>query len=564
MSKKPYRINGKDVVVKAESVLYDGISGTDNVEGALDYLKENGGGGGLQPSDIVNDLTTGGADKALSAEMGKTLNGSKQDKLVSGTSLKTINNTSLLGSGNISIPKGDKGDKGDTGDVQVDGNGNVLIVNDLYSGGTGAALSAEMGKRLNTTKQSMIEVTVAANDAPAWQKAGADYVCDGTNDEVEIQAAVDKIANTGGRIRLSAGTFWIDSWQHTRNTYASAYGKCAIMIPHDKNCEYIIEGDTMPISYSISAVRGTAIRVSDALYNSTPSDEYCTIIGAQWANGYPQIAARGALYMSHLRFSLPWNQKPLMCVDTFLLSRVALQYIDCTAYSSQYDSGWTAIADEPCPIPAVGCVGVRSFGGSNWGSVADFKNIMVSGFREGFMLAGEHVVCVNLAALYCYYPYTFGNWNYTNITGHPMTLINCNEEHCCCGPYFANGQQQIDLLQYNGEIIPSRIPGGVRIQNATIADSNNAIYYGRVEYTMMVDTYVNKSTYRFWEEGHGHTFFSRNMTHGPAAGTNKIKSWSPDYMEMVYNTDMNLMLVCTNTATKEWRDMNGTVRITGS
>ena len=38
-----------------------------------------------------------------------------QSKLVSGTNIKTVNNTSLLGSGDISIPKGDKGDKGDTG-----------------------------------------------------------------------------------------------------------------------------------------------------------------------------------------------------------------------------------------------------------------------------------------------------------------------------------------------------------------------------------------------------------------------------------------------------------------
>ena len=99
-----------------------------------------------------------------------------QVKLVSGTNIKTVNNESILGEGNISIPKGEDGDdgksayeiavdngfegteeewlaslkgaKGDTGNVQVDGNGNVLIVNDLTTGGSGAALSAEMGKEL--------------------------------------------------------------------------------------------------------------------------------------------------------------------------------------------------------------------------------------------------------------------------------------------------------------------------------------------------------------------------------------------------------------------------------
>lgn len=43
----------------------------------------------------------------------------KQDKLVSGTNIKSVNGTSLLGSGNIAIPKGDKGDKGDDGNDYV-------------------------------------------------------------------------------------------------------------------------------------------------------------------------------------------------------------------------------------------------------------------------------------------------------------------------------------------------------------------------------------------------------------------------------------------------------------
>ena len=50
---------------------------------------------------IVNDLTTGGTTSALSAEMGKTLNNTKQATLVSGTNIKTVNGESLLGGGNI-------------------------------------------------------------------------------------------------------------------------------------------------------------------------------------------------------------------------------------------------------------------------------------------------------------------------------------------------------------------------------------------------------------------------------------------------------------------------------
>ena len=72
-------------------------------------------------TDVVNDLTSGGTDKALSAEQGKvlresieeneltwaialnTLSSDKQDKLISGSNIKTINGQSLLGNGNFEI-----------------------------------------------------------------------------------------------------------------------------------------------------------------------------------------------------------------------------------------------------------------------------------------------------------------------------------------------------------------------------------------------------------------------------------------------------------------------------
>ena len=87
----------------------------------------------------------------------------KQDTLVSGQNIKTINNVPILGSGNIVIPKGDKGDKGDTGPIGPQGpqglQGNsgytgaaneLQIVNNLTDGGETAALSAEQGKILKS------------------------------------------------------------------------------------------------------------------------------------------------------------------------------------------------------------------------------------------------------------------------------------------------------------------------------------------------------------------------------------------------------------------------------
>ena len=54
---------------------------------------------------LVNDLTTGGTTKALTAEMGKILKGLIDQKL-SASSLKTINGNSLVGAGDITITGG--------------------------------------------------------------------------------------------------------------------------------------------------------------------------------------------------------------------------------------------------------------------------------------------------------------------------------------------------------------------------------------------------------------------------------------------------------------------------
>jgi len=48
---------------------------------------------------------------------------------------------------------------------------------------------------------------VAASDSTTQSKAQADYVCDGTDDQVEIQAAIDALPAGGGKIFLTEGVF---------------------------------------------------------------------------------------------------------------------------------------------------------------------------------------------------------------------------------------------------------------------------------------------------------------------------------------------------------------------
>lgn len=69
----------------------------------------------LTSESVENNLTSTFTDKPLSAAMGKKLNDEKQALLLSGTNIKTINGTSLLGSGNIEIEGG--GDTPETSNI---------------------------------------------------------------------------------------------------------------------------------------------------------------------------------------------------------------------------------------------------------------------------------------------------------------------------------------------------------------------------------------------------------------------------------------------------------------
>lgn len=85
-------------------------------------------------ADIINDLTTGGTDKALSAEQGKALEGKKVDKIDTPDSVYTTNGSKPLS------------------EFVVD----TDIINDLTTGGTDKALSAEQGKVLEGKKVDKI------------------------------------------------------------------------------------------------------------------------------------------------------------------------------------------------------------------------------------------------------------------------------------------------------------------------------------------------------------------------------------------------------------------------
>lgn len=99
-------------------------------------------------ADLISDGTT---NQTVTATEKSTWSG-KQDALVSGTNIKTINNESILGSGNITIQGG-----GDSTDVQINGTSIVdnnvanILTNSTYSSSNKIATMSDLPSEVTET-----------------------------------------------------------------------------------------------------------------------------------------------------------------------------------------------------------------------------------------------------------------------------------------------------------------------------------------------------------------------------------------------------------------------------
>ena len=90
-----------------------------------------------------------------------------------------------------------------SGDLVLNPSDNIVVsgVKNLYFGANSYVNSTHPPVREST-------LVVAASNAATWVRAQSDYICDGTADDVEIQAAIDALpSGVGGKVMLSEGTF---------------------------------------------------------------------------------------------------------------------------------------------------------------------------------------------------------------------------------------------------------------------------------------------------------------------------------------------------------------------
>lgn len=88
-------------------------------------------------------------------------------------------------------------------------------------------------------------IAVASSEAPSVIKSVCQFVCDGTDDNVEIQSAINSLASTGGKVFLTKGKFFISAPIDTGDTLVELCGEGALLDLHEDTLNSDIRGGTI-------------------------------------------------------------------------------------------------------------------------------------------------------------------------------------------------------------------------------------------------------------------------------------------------------------------------------
>lgn len=381
-------------------------------------------------------------------------------------------------------------------------------------------------------------IRIASVNATEKEKMAANIVCDGINDELDIQNAIDLLPSTG-TIELSSGDFYFDNSYTFDNEINNS---CICGYPKYFNSNYFILGKG-----NRNGDGNTIIHIRDTVFGTGET----SIINNYLANFYADTGVFHfcGLNISDVKIECASGNKHGVVIDLAHSGHGVLHDIalSCTNDGLDYTKFTT------------GLVGIRGYNGYSTGSLNTMDRIAVEGFSTAFQLGGEHLVGTNLTARMNYTGFSFGDYVYTFGTfDHPITLINCADEHSCKLPQFvSNGaagnntpsKQEVDMISLNIEIDPAKF---VDYASEKTADS----FCGRIEYTIGGVGENVTDYWKFWKDGSGHLFSTRNMAMAYVGNTATRKSYHAEFNQSYYDTDLNKMLWFIN---GNWVDANGNV-----
>lgn len=344
------------------------------------------------------------------------------------------------------------------------------------------------------------EVRVAASNAPAAQKAAADMVCTGTNDERVINAAIRRLEH-GGTVRLSDGDYYVDAFEQEGNSainfgYNDGRARVTSIVGTTENKAYnTAYGATIHVTERAMSGMGTG-----------PHDRYRLFYGC--ARKPP---APGAFFTyTHVNnanfanFYVKFHDasKPVIAFDGRLFGSMSLKLIG--VYTEKYFRN--RFLHEPVETPHVNSVGVYSVPSSNDEQARiRYDTCSVGGLHTGFVAEGvDHLIMQTCTAARCVVGYVFRGdcWK-------TLTMLNCADEGNAMLPQFY-GRGHLTCIdfcieRFNEAYIP-RPPAGEDLVLGAFEEDDGA-WRGFISYTFQGEGYgVMRERVGFWAKGSGRNF----------------------------------------------------------
>lgn len=407
-------------------------------------------------------------------------------------------------------------------------------------------------------------ITIAAHDSTYADKMSADVVCDGTNDEVEIQRAIDMLqANTryhGGKIVLLNGTYVIDTLY---DSGIESVGKIGLVIrnnvPYSQYGSITIEGTNLPnLKSNTEAGSCAVIQMSDSCFESLSDSEKVSIIGGipTIENGEPVYKpCAGSWLFSNFAVAIQNPYKSVIGINAEWCWSLQISNIQ---FARTTNLGKSQLAHEIYNANEE-CIGLRTLHGLNNGSGFQIENVNVRGWGTGFDISGEHMTMIGCAARINKTGYRFGYLD--NSSAHPNVLINCCDEVCINGIKLYGGglHPTIEFISYNRELDnwEYELDTTEKIVYQSLAwEEYPGNYYGHVTYAInSAWNYINQADQAFWDDGCGINFRTVNLM-DKTNGSTSNRPPSPQVNQMYFDTTINKAIWYVD---GRWVDANGAV-----
>lgn len=385
-------------------------------------------------------------------------------------------------------------------------------------------------------------VIIAANDSSNADKAMANYVCDGINDEVELQNAINAFGENSGVIQLCNGTYNIDAFTNHDGYYYGLY------FAHYKH-EIIIRGvnhnhKSVNLSFDTTD-KAAVINVTQSAWDALPSDKESYVIGSnrRWEFPYKTIG------LEDLTIAIPDNSKPVVGADGMYLADM---HVDHCFFKTN-----GSYSDPSTMNPK--CIAIRGCPAGNIGYNYYFHHIKIIGWGTGFHVAGEALQLVDVQVQRARNGFVIADAPFLNsyprtVSIHPMTMIACGVSYCTdYGVYFGtNSYASITIIDLNSEVgtVDNWTNGPILkyMANGTIT--------GTITYRVVSCSNWRPADVNLWGTDHSaDPYFKTTNLHSRRTGTTAQRPADPCFASQYYDTTLGKMLTYNGSA---WIDGTGT------